>query len=80
MTVTHVPINPLPEVKVDAQTGKVAHPVVTVRNGKKQSPWEIDAISGATISSKAVGRLLAASTARVAPAVRQHLDQIKRGE
>lgn len=55
------------------------HPIVTVKHGTKQNPWEIDAISGATISSRAVGRMLAKSVQEMAPVIEKNLDRIKRG-
>jgi electron transport complex protein RnfG len=56
------------------------HPIAAVKHGTKKNPWEIDAISGATISSRAVGRMLQKSVQKVAPLVARNLDRIKRGE
>ncbi len=39
--------------------------IATVKSGKKEHPWEIDGISGATVSSKAVGRALKESGVEV---------------
>ena len=55
------------------------HPIKTVKHGTKQNPWEIDAISGATISSRAVGRMLQKSVADMTPVIEKNLDRIKRG-
>jgi electron transport complex protein RnfG len=55
------------------------HPITTVKHGTKQNPWEIDAISGATISSRAVGRMLAKSVQEMTPVIEKNLDRIKRG-
>lgn len=57
-----------------------AHPITTVKHGAKKDPWEIDAISGATISSRAVGRMLEGSIKSTAPVVTRNLERIKRGE
>ena len=38
-----------------------------------------DAISGATISSRAVGRMLQKSTAEMAPIVERNLDRLRKG-
>ncbi len=59
--------------------GKPAHPVVTVKHGTKKNAWEVDAISGATISSRAVGRMLAKSTDAMLPLLRKNLDRIRKG-
>lgn len=55
------------------------HPIVAVKHGKKQNPWEIDAISGATISSRAVGRMLQKSVQEIAPIVARNLDLLRKG-
>ena len=56
------------------------HAIATVKHGTKKHPWEIDAISGATITSRAVGRALEKSVAEVAPIITRNIDRIKRGE
>jgi len=63
--------------KLDASE---THPIVTVKHGTKRNPWEIDAISGATVSSRAVGRALDKSVAAVGPIIARNLDRIKRGQ
>ena len=60
--------------------GKPANPVKVVKHGSKKHPWEIDAISGATISSRAVGKLIGTSVQDVIPVVRNNLARIERGE
>jgi len=55
------------------------HPISAVKHGTKKNPWEIDAISGATVSSRAVGRMLNKSVQAMAPIVAKNLDRIKRG-
>jgi electron transport complex protein RnfG len=39
-----------------ADMKSLAHAVKVVKHGSKQNPWEIDAIAGATVTSKAVGK------------------------
>jgi len=56
------------------------HPISAVKHGAKKNPWEIDAISGATISSRAVGRMLDKSVAEITPAIRRNIERIKRGQ
>ncbi|HLJ50659.1 MAG TPA: FMN-binding protein [Bryobacteraceae bacterium] len=55
------------------------HPIAVVKHGTKKNPWEIDAISGATVSSRAVGRMLEKSTKEIAPIISKNLDRIRRG-
>ncbi|MCU7904575.1 MAG: FMN-binding protein [Candidatus Thiodiazotropha sp. (ex Epidulcina cf. delphinae)] len=54
----------------------LANDIVTVKHGTKQHAWEIDAISGATISSKAVGKALNRSAKRILPKLMPHLDDL----
>jgi electron transport complex protein RnfG len=61
---------------LDASLG---HPITVVKHGTKKSPWEIDAISGATISSRAVGRMLEASVTQMAPIIGRNLGRIEQG-
>jgi len=60
-------------------TRPLDHPIKTVKHGTKQNPWEIDAISGATISSRAVGRMLQKSVQEMTPVIEKNLDRIQRG-
>jgi len=55
------------------------HPIKAVKHGAKQNPWEIDGISGATISSRAVGRMLAASIQEMAPIIDRHKARLESG-
>jgi electron transport complex protein RnfG len=55
----------------------LAHPIVTVKHGTKLEAWQIDAISGATITSRAVGKALNDSAQRVVPVVVRDLDKLK---
>ncbi len=63
-----------------APGGAIAHPITVVKHGTKKNPWEIDALSGATISSRAVGRMLEQSIRTVAPVITRNLDRIERGK
>ena len=55
----------------------LAHEIKTVRHGTKQNPWEIDAISGSTITSNAVGRMFNKSGQKFHPIIARYLDQLK---
>ncbi len=54
----------------------IANPIVLVKPRQKQNPWEIDAISGATISSQAIADILQASTAEAVPLIEKNLDTL----
>jgi electron transport complex protein RnfG len=55
----------------------LANPIVTVKSGTKNNPWEIDAISGATVSSNAVGKALNLSAQRLLPLLVGHVDELR---
>jgi electron transport complex protein RnfG len=57
-------------------TGLV-NPIVTVKHGKKQEQWQIDAISGATVTSRAVGKAINDSAQLVLPLLQPRLDEIR---
>lgn len=60
------------EVPLKEDKTAVANPIVPVKSGQKTQPWEVDCISGATISSRAIGDMLSASTVRWAPLIQAH--------
>ncbi len=66
------------DTTLDASGQAMAHPIETVKHGTKTEKWQIDAISGATISSKAVSRILRESTAQMVPVIAAHLDEIRK--
>lgn len=55
----------------------LAHEIAAVKHGTKSEPWQIDSISGATISSKAIGRMINHSGQRMFPLIVRYLDQLK---
>lgn len=57
------------DARIDTGNQSLANEIVTVKAGTKQHDWEIDAISGATISSVAVGKALNESAQRLMPMV-----------
>jgi electron transport complex protein RnfG len=60
------------DAQLNADGSAVAHPIHTVKNGTKTDPWQIDAISGATVTSTAVGNGLRESTMRMLPQLAKH--------
>jgi electron transport complex protein RnfG len=65
------------DARVDAAGEALANPIVTVKHGTKANPWEIDAISGATISSNALGRALSSSAQHFVPSIQRDLDTLR---
>ncbi len=66
------------DARVDATGNGLAHAIVSVKSGSKTEPWQIDAISGATISSKAVARMLNDSAQQAAPVIIRHLHVLQK--
>lgn len=63
------------DVSLDAEGDALAHPLKLTPRGQRAGPGQIDAITGATISSRAIADMLAESIARWAP-----LLQARRGD
>jgi electron transport complex protein RnfG len=53
------------------------HAIEVTKEGTKTDNWQIDGITGATISSNAVGKLMNESAQQLIPFVRQHRDQLR---
>lgn len=51
------------DVTLDDDLKSLNNKVVTVKHGAKKNGWEIDGITGATISSRAIGEIISKSTA-----------------
>lgn len=64
------------DASLNAAGDALANPIVTVKHGSKSDPWQIDAVSGATISSSALGRALNDAAQLVVPAIERSLDQL----
>jgi electron transport complex protein RnfG len=63
------------DVSLDASLEKLSNPVDPVKNGSKENPWEVDCITGATITSKAVGNIINNSSQYWAPKIFKNKDQ-----
>lgn len=67
------------DVSLTQDQSALAHPIVPVKHGTKANPWEIDAITGATISSKAVASILNRSAELWIPRIERHLPDFQGG-
>jgi len=65
------------EAKVNEQQSALAQAITTVRHGTKQNAWEIDAISGSTITSNAIGRMLNKSGQALHPVIAKNLNLLE---
>lgn len=68
------------EAKVNSEQTGLTQDIKTVRHGTKTQAWEIDAISGSTITSNAIGRMLNQSGQNFHPIIMQNLDRLKQGK
>jgi electron transport complex protein RnfG len=65
------------DVSLDEAGAAPLHPVESVKHGQKQHPWQVDGITGATISSVAIATILRNSTAWWIPRIRRSLDDFR---
>jgi electron transport complex protein RnfG len=65
------------DLTLDAAGEALAHAVVWVKHGTKRSPWEVDGITGATISSTALADMLNASAAEWVPRIEARRDDFR---
>ncbi len=65
------------EVPLTDDGATLAHPLAYAKPGKGGGPGQIEGISGATISSKAVARAMHGSASLMLPAIRKHLSEMQ---
>ena len=68
------------DARLNADGSALVNDIVTVKNGTKQNTWEIDAISGATITSNAIGLAVNQSARQWLPVIRQHMHSLLNNE
>ena len=61
------------DVSLVDDLSEMANAIVPVKHGEKTRPWEVDGITGATISSVAIAGLLDRSAQYWVPRIRSHL-------
>lgn len=66
------------EARLNSERDNLANPIVTVKHGTKRNAWEIDAISGATVTSKAVGKALNTASQELLPKLWPYLEKLQR--
>jgi len=68
------------DVSIGEDPARVAQPIAFVKRGEKQHPWQIDGITGATITSAAIANMLARSSASWIPRIRSRLGDFRKAE
>ncbi len=67
------------DVSLNAAGDALAHPIEAVKSGEKENPWEIDSITGATISSKAISQMLRDNAAQWIPIIERREADFEQG-
>jgi electron transport complex protein RnfG len=65
------------DAKLNAELKALANEVKTVKHGSKTNPWQIDAIAGATITSRAVGKAINDTAQVLLPKVLPQIETLK---
>lgn len=68
------------DARLDADLKSLANAINTVPHGRKRHAWEIDAIAGATVTCKAVGKGINDSAQRLLPLLLPNLESVKAGQ
>lgn len=63
-------------VALTSDGAKLAREIRAVKHGTKTQPWQIDAIAGATITSRAVAKAINDSAQALLPRIRPHLSTL----
>ncbi|MGE5467423.1 MAG: FMN-binding protein [Ignavibacteria bacterium] len=65
------------DLKLNADLSALVNEVKVVKHGTKNQPWQIDAIAGATITSRAVGKGINDSAQHLLPKLVPNLEKLK---
>ena len=65
------------DTKLNKELSALANEVKVVKHGTKTNPWQIDAIAGATITSRAVGKGINEAAQLLLPRLVPNLDKIR---
>jgi electron transport complex protein RnfG len=68
------------DVSLSDDQSALANLIEFVKNGRKEHSWQIDGITGATISSNAVADILSRSTSTWLPRIRRNLSDFREAE
>ena len=68
------------DVKLRQDLAALANEVKAVKHGTKSNPWQIDAIAGATVTSRAVGKAINDSAQLLLPKLLPQIEQLRKKE
>ena len=66
------------DAKLNADLSALANEIRTVKHGTKKDAWQIDAISGATITSRAVGKAINDAAQTLLPKLVPNLETLRK--
>jgi len=66
------------DARLNAELSALASEIRTVKHGTKKNAWQIDAISGATITSRAVGKAVNDSAQALLPRLAPELEKVRK--
>ncbi len=64
------------DVRLNAELSALANEVKAVKHGTKANPWQVDAIAGATVTSRAVGKAINDSAQQLLPKLVPELEKL----
>lgn len=64
------------DATLSSDGASLLHPIVTVKQGEKTEAWQVDGITGATITSEAIGNILNDSANAWVPVLERHAPSI----
>jgi electron transport complex protein RnfG len=67
------------DVSLNEERTDVKNEVTAVKSGAKENEWEVEGITGATISSRAIGDIIANSSSELLPVIQQQSEVFKSG-
>jgi electron transport complex protein RnfG len=68
------------DVSLNAELSALANEVKAVKHGSKTKAWEIDAIAGATVTSRAVGKAINDSAQKLLPKLAPEMEKLRKKE
>jgi electron transport complex protein RnfG len=67
------------DARLNSTGDALQNPIITVKQGEKTDPWQIDGITGATITTEAIGNILNLSANEWVPALERDATSIAHG-
>jgi Na+-translocating ferredoxin:NAD+ oxidoreductase subunit G len=67
------------DVTLDDAVAALAHPIAFAKHGEKSEEWQVEGITGATISSRAVASILNEGTNKALPLIQKNIEALEGG-